>query len=407
MIRKKIIAASAGTAMLTAVALIPGGASAGDIITTAVDITANTAYIAAGVIPSSEDSATAKESMKKKKGISEKAQITIEESTEPSFEHETSFREDIYPIVIPEPITEQQPTQPSEPPSGIVISLNISDYDDGLDYTAEGTASGNIYRQHRGRYNGSDYIDLSSGAQVRNCTFHTPEELAEESLLLPDLRLAATDEPQVLIIHTHTTESFDPYQRDYYDESFPCNSQDSDHNMVAVGKVLADTLAANGISVVHDGTIHDYPNYTGAYDRSEATIRSLLEEYPSIKIIIDLHRDAMVEADGSRIAPVTEIDEKNAAQFMIIAGCDDGRFGNMPNYMQNYRLACLFQNSCEELYPQLARPILFDYRNYNQHISNGSLLIEVGSHGNSLDEALYTAELLGNGLADALHTITE
>ena len=397
MSRRKIITASAGAAVLTAVAIIPGGASAGDILTAAVDITANTAYIAAGVIPAAADESPTEEPPA---AVEEPAQPT--EPSEHSSKYETSFREEIYPTALPE-----APEVAAEEPQGRVISLNISDFDDGLDYTAAGTESGAISRQHRGRCEGGDYIDLSSGAQVRNCTFHTAAELTEESALLPELRLAATDEPQVLIIHTHTTESFDPYQRDYYDEDFPCNSRDSEHNMVAVGAVLADTLAANGISVVHDGTIHDYPNYTGAYDRSEATIRALLEEYPSIKIIIDLHRDAMVEADGSRIAPVTEIDGRNAAQFMIIAGCDDGRFGNMPNYLQNFRLACLMQNSCEELYPELARPILFDYRNYNQHISTGSLLIEVGSHGNSLDEALYTAELLGNGIAAVLQQITE
>ena len=399
---RKVIMISAGATVLASALAVTSGASAGDIVTMAVDITADTAYIAAGVFPTAQTGSSGP-AFEPPPAVE---QTSAETGTEVSYD-DICFREHIYPVAIPEMPTDEADEPMEEKSRGRVISLNISDFDDGLDYSAEGTASGNIYRQHRGRYSGADYITLESGAQVRNCTFHTAAELEEESVLLPDLRLEDTDEPQVLIIHTHTTESFDPYQRDYYDESFPCNSRDSEHNMVAVGAVLAETLAANGITVVHDGTIHDYPNYTGAYDRSEATIRARLEEYPSIKIIIDLHRDAMAEADGSRIAPVTEIDGRNAAQFMIIAGCDDGRFGNMPSYMQNYRLACLFQNSCEELYPTLSRPVLFDYRNYNQHISTGSLLIEVGSHGNSLDEALYTAELLGNGLAAALGEITE
>ena len=177
--------------------------------------------------------------------------------------------------------------------------------------------------------------------------------------------------------------------------------------MVRVGEVLAQRLADNGISVLHDGTIHDYPAYTGAYDRSEATIRAALEEYPSIKVIIDLHRDAISNPDGSRTAPTAVINGRNAAQFMIITGCDDGRFGNMPEYLENLRLACLIQQSAEQLYPGLARPILFDYRNYNQHISTGSLLIEVGSHANSLDEAVYSAELLGDSIAEALGQICD
>ena len=211
----------------------------------------------------------------------------------------------------------------------------------------------------------------------------------------------------MLIVHTHTTESYEPYQRSYYDADYPFRTRDPDCNMTRVGEALAQKLAEHGISVLHDGTIHDYPAYTGAYDRSEVTIRAALEEYPSIKVIIDLHRDAISSADGSRTAPVAEIEGRNAAQFMIITGCDDGRFGNMPDYLENFRLACLIQSSAETLYPGLARPILFDYRNYNQHISTGSLLIEVGSHANSLDEAVYSGELLGDCMADALLKLSD
>ena len=126
-----------------------------------------------------------------------------------------------------------------------------------------------------------------------------------------------------------------------------------------------------------------------------------------IKIIIDLHRDAIENPDGTRVAPTTEINGKSAAQFMIITGCDDGRFGNMPQYMENFKLACLMQRTAEELYPGLARAVLFDYRNYNQHLSTGSLLIEIGSHASSLDEAEYTAQLLGEIIAKAAQQLSE
>ena len=116
----------------------------------------------------------------------------------------------------------------------------------------------------------------------------------------------------------------------------------------------------------------------------------------------DIHRDAIEPQKGRIIKAAAEIGGKTAAQVMIISGCDDGRFGNMPEYLENFRLACLIQQSAEKRYPGLARPVLFDYRNYNQHISTGSLLIEVGSHANSLDEAVYTGELLGECLSDAL-----
>ena len=286
-----------------------------------------------------------------------------------------------------------------------VITQNINSVDDGLDYTAAGTQSGAIYRESYGRSNSSEYITLAGGAQVRNCTEDSNEKLLEASEELPTFRIDVnTAEPQVLIVHTHTTESYEPYVRSYYDSDFPYRSQDSEHNMIAVGEVLAQTLAEHGISVVHDGTTHDHPAYSGAYDRSEATIRAALEQYPSIKVVIDLHRDAIINPDGSRVAPTVQIDGRSAAQLMIISGCDDGRF-DMPDYMENYKLACLIQKSTEELYPGLARAVLFDYRNYNQHITTGSLLIEVGGHANSLDEALYTGELLGESLAKALYCI--
>lgn len=305
------------------------------------------------------------------------------------------------------PKTEKPDILPEGQPAGRVISRNIEDFDDGLDLSAEGTHSGDIARVHYEASDTVDYVKLHNGGEARNCTDLSAETLAEASKELPGFKIeGASSEPQVLIMHTHTTESYEPYERDYYDINFPSRTRSVSRNMTAVGEALAKSLAAWGITVLHDGTVHDYPVYTGAYDRSEETIRKALEEYPSIKVVIDLHRDAIENSDGTRIAPVSEVNGKNAAQYMIIAGCDDGRF-NMPNYMENFKFACLLQSCSEELYPGLARPLLFDYRNYNQHLTTGSLLIEVGSHANSFDEALYTGELLGDVLARALQKISE
>lgn len=296
---------------------------------------------------------------------------------------------------------------PEGQPSGTLITRGASEITDELDLTAEGSRSGTIIRRHYGESESPDTLTLSSGAQLRNMSSINNAELLQSAEKLPGFRLEkGSGEPQVLIMHTHTTESYEPYSRDYYDEEFPSRTRDCSRNMVAVGDALSKSLAERGVSVLHDCTEHDYPTYTGSYDRSEATIRAALEEYPSIKVVIDLHRDAIEEADGSRVAPVTDINGKTAAQFMIIAGCDDGRF-NMPDYMENLRFACLLQNTSEEMYPGLARPVLFDYRNYNQHLSTGSLLIELGGHANSFEEAEYTGELLGEIMAAALDKISE
>lgn len=360
------------------------------------------AYISAGVIPG-----VAKTESEDKNNVISLAVPTAEPHNEQNFTTSETAAEQ----------SEQSPPETAEPPepgsvpegepAGTLITRGASDVTDGLDLTAAGNNSGAIIRRHYGVSESPDTITLSSGAQLRNMSEIDNAELLESAEELPAFRLEkGSGEPQVLIVHTHTTESYEPYSRDYYDEEFPSRTRDCSRNMAAVGDALSERLAELGVSVLHDCTEHDYPTYTGSYDRSEATIRTALEEYPGIKVVIDLHRDAIEEADGSRVAPIAEIDGRTAAQFMIIAGCDDGRF-NMPDYMENLRFACLLQNTSEELYPGLARPVLFDYRNYNQHITTGSLLIEVGGHANSFEEAEYTGKLLGEIMAAALEKISE
>ena len=154
-----------------------------------------------------------------------------------------------------------------------------------------------------------------------------------------------------------------------------------------------------GVNTLQDTTLHDYPSYTGSYGRSNATVRRYLEEYPSIKIVLDVHRDA-IERDGDRIAPVAQVGEEQVAQVMLICGCDNG--GNLPDYPQNLRFAAVWEAAMEGAYPGLTRPVLFDYRYYNQDLTTGSLLIEVGGHGNTLEEALAAGRLAAKGLAAAL-----
>lgn len=294
---------------------------------------------------------------------------------------------------------------PLDPPiqQGTIITLNRSEETDPTDYSQFTERSGKIIRYNFGRFTSEAYINLESGAQVRNCTSVLNSVLAETSTQLPmlDVNLA---EPTVLIYHTHTSESFLP-SADWYDNEYPLRSADPSRSIVAVGDAVCAALASKGISVIHDCTVHDTP-YTGAYDRSADTIARILEEYPSIRLVIDIHRDGIASGEGYLPAPVAEIDGKNAAQIMIISGCEN-EYIEMPDYLENFKLACLIQNTVESAYPTLTRPVLFDYRHYNQSMSTGALLIEVGSHGNSLDEAVYSGELLGYALADVMYKITE
>ncbi len=245
---------------------------------------------------------------------------------------------------------------------------------------------------------GDSYINLDGGGQVRNVTSLANELLIEESRKAFEFKLEKNGEPQILIMHTHETEAYEPYSRDFYDKSFTCRTTDDEKNMAAVGNAIAVQLEAAGIAVIHDVTKHDFPSYNDSYDRSRVTVESILEQYPSIKIVLDIHRDAIEREDGTRIAPIAEINGRQAAQVMIISGCDDGTM-DMPDYMQNFRFACALQQQLEADYEGITRPVLFDYRKYNQDLTTGSILIEVGGHANSIDEALYSGELIGKSLA--------
>lgn len=250
-----------------------------------------------------------------------------------------------------------------------------------------------------GYYTGESYLDLQGGGQLRNLTSLSNDEVYRNTIggLPFSIELNADENsPQVLIMHTHTTECYEGDQSDY-----TYRTLDDSVNMVSVGDRMAQVLESRGIRVYHDVTVHDYPSYNGSYDLSRETVQKLLEEYPSIKVVLDIHRDAIERENGEIIAPYAEIDGIQSAQVMIICGCDDGTMG-MPDCMQNLRTAAAFQESMESKYPGLTRPILYDYRKYNQDLSTGSLLIEIGGHANSHDEALAAAELSADAIADAL-----
>jgi stage II sporulation protein P len=249
-------------------------------------------------------------------------------------------------------------------------------------------------------YDGTAFFTLPDGGMVKNKSDLSNTDLQAESQLPPAFRIAVNEEPQVLIMHTHTTETYEPFVRENYDPQFNYRTTDNSKNVVAVGDAIVEELEAVGIGVIHSDTVHDYPSYNGAYERSAETVQAILEEYPSIKVVLDIHRDAIC-TDTTLSQPIVTIDGKEAAQVMIISGCDDGTM-DLPNYLLNFRFACRLQSCMETKYPGLTRPILFDYRKYNQDLTTGSLLIEVGSHGNTIAQAVYSGHLIGSALAEVL-----
>lgn len=249
---------------------------------------------------------------------------------------------------------------------------------------------------------GKTYIPYGS-ALIKNCT-----KLGNEKVLAMlekecDIKLRSDmgDTPQVLVYHTHATEGFEPLDRGYFDLEATWRSTDLSENMAAVGDSFCSVLSEKGIGVIHDATLHDDPSYNGSYKRSAVTVKKYLDDNPGIKVCLDLHRDAIEPDSKTIMKPTVLIDGKKAAQIMIISGCDDGTM-NMPDYAENLRFAAAIAKKAEDMYPGLCRPVLFDYRKYNMDLSPGLLLIEIGATGNTLEEAQYSAELLGEVLSALL-----
>ncbi len=308
-------------------------------------------------------------------------------------------------LILYKPVTDEEKTDDTVdlPVSGepLELLLNLDISAEKEDITLFTNQSGVIYEETFTPNGGVDYINLENGGQIRNCTDISNETITEESRVPSEIKIELfSDEPQVLILHTHTSESYEPYEKEWYDEEYTSRSPDPANGVVAVGAAIAEELAASGISVIHSGKIHD-EMYNGAYSRSLVTAEQILAQYPSIKVILDIHRDAIEYTDGSRVSAVTEINGKKAAQVMIISAADEGTYG-IPNFIDNLHFASELQQTMESNYPTLTRPVLFQYCQYNQHLSTGSLLIEVGSHGNTVEQAVYSGHLIGKSLSELL-----
>ncbi|MBE6871995.1 MAG: hypothetical protein E7491_08615 [Ruminococcaceae bacterium] len=225
-------------------------------------------------------------------------------------------------------------------------------------------------------------------------------DLSKELVTAPDISFSDASNPTVLIVHTHTTESFTAegvtsYKQGQTDD----RTRDSELNMIRVGAELAQILTNAGIGVIHDTKLHDYPSYSGSYKDTLASIEAYIKKYPTIQFVFDLHRDALISNDEEKYKLIKRIDGVNAAQMMIIAGTDVNGLEH-DNWQENFRLALRIQSEMEKRYEGIMRPLVLTAQRYNTHMTNGSLLFEIGTNGNTLNEALISVRLLGSVLSD-------
>ena len=235
---------------------------------------------------------------------------------------------------------------------------------------------------------------------ISNSTKYT---LSNEELLKPFAAELTGEAPQVLILHSHGSEAYTPAVDDGIVWSGDCRTTDTRYNVVRMGDAMAEVFGQAGISVLHDRTLYDYPEYAGAYDRSLAAIDQYLKEYPSISFVLDVHRDAIETADGSQVKVISEIDgQGTASQLTLVVGSDGGGLSH-PDWMENLRLAVAIQEQTLADYPTLMRPLLLRNSRYNQHATTGSLLVEVGTAGNAPEEADLAARLFAEEMVTVLN----
>ena len=207
---------------------------------------------------------------------------------------------------------------------------------------------------------------------------------------------------QVLIMHTHGSEAYTPDGKDNYTPTDTDRTTDCNYNVVRVGDEIAKILESKGISTIHSTVLNDYPQYNGSYDRALEDITAILKENPAIKVVIDVHRDAMISQNGTKYKTVANINGRSAAQLMFVCGTDQGGLTHQ-NWKSNLTFQLQLHNKMNTLYPGIMRPLNIRTGRFNQHVTTGSMLLEVGTSGNTLDEALYSAQLFANVLADTLN----
>lgn len=232
---------------------------------------------------------------------------------------------------------------------------------------------------------------------IKNTTSKKPDF---STLLKEGVKLDSEDisKPTVLIFHTHTTESYLMADNGVFYSGYQTRSTDPARNMVRVGDELCKVLEKNGIGVIHDTNIYD-DTYNGAYGRSRKTVLEYLEKYPTIKIVLDVHRDAVYTTDTDHLKPVCKLDGRKAAQVMIITGADGGPVESFPHWEENLRFALAVQKQVQTDHEGLMKPVYFCNRRYNMDVTPCSLLLEFGSDANTLDEAVYSASLVGSSLS--------
>lgn len=227
---------------------------------------------------------------------------------------------------------------------------------------------------------------------IKNTSRQTVEDIAFDGTFAAKL---GADAPQVLILHTHGSEAYTMPEGQEYVSTGTFRTADGSVSVIRVGDEIAAALSQHGISVLHDRALYDDPEYNGAYYRAEDAIEAYLEKYPSISFILDVHRDALEDKAGHQYKVITR-EDPSCAQVSLVMG------SSWEGWQENLKLAVAVQQHLTDQYPTLMRPVTVRNSDYNEYFTPGSLLVEVGAAGNSLEEALAAARLFAHGFAEVV-----
>ena len=265
--------------------------------------------------------------------------------------------------------------------------------------TPSGQGEGIVEMTGKGK-EGSKYLREGEVYVYNRTSFDLDASVLREGTV--DVNLG--EGPQILIVHSHGSEAYSQNDGDTYEESDPYRTTDCTHNVVKVGEEMATVFRAHGFQVIHDTTLFDYPSYNEAYDRSKAAVEQWLEKYPTIQVVLDVHRDALEGSEGEIYKMVSTEAGKKVAQVMLVIGSSGGG-ADFPRWKDNLAFAVLLQRNLVRGYTSLARPIVLRNSRYNQQLLPGSILVEVGGHGNTLTEAIDGARLWADNVARTLLTL--
>lgn len=243
--------------------------------------------------------------------------------------------------------------------------------------------------------------------QVKSVTLDWKNELRNETKYKIDVDKLKNEElkfglkkkdTEVIIYHTHTTETYSKDKDFDYEASGEFRTLDKNANVVRVGEKIKECLEKNNVGVYHDTEYYDYPSYNLSYSKAGKAILNLVKKYSNAKVVLDIHRDAL--GTGDQIyRPVVNINGEDTAQILLVVGTNQGGL-NHPNWRENLKFALKLQQVANEKYPGFCRYVSLRKERFNQQVSNGAIIVEMGATGNTMEEVLRAGELFSEVLLE-------